>query len=137
MSPLLFIGNPLAGRILDAKLGPLLAENLGLPVQLAPIRAHLLRLTAESDTLIMGDKGDPAVVATNVEVSLVLSALLRGEIRLQHANADDVMIRPSRWPSSSGPAPTDYRFLDQWLPADLQAATGRYVSAAGEALRGQ
>ena len=130
---LLFIGNPLAGRILDAKLGPLLADNLGLPVQLSPIRAHLLQLTAESDTLIMGDKGDPAVVATNIEVSLVLSALLRGEIRLQHANADDVMIRPSRWPSSSAPAPTDYRFLDQWLPADLQAATGRYVSAAGEA----
>lgn len=129
---MLFIGNPLAGRILDAKLGPLLAENLGLPVQLTPIKAHLLRLTAESDTLIMGDKSDPAVVATNVEVSLVLSALLRGEIRLQYANANDVMIRPSRWPSSSGPVPTDYRFLDQWLPADLQAATGRYVSAAGD-----
>ena len=129
---LVFIGNPLAGRILDAKLGPLLADNLGLPVQLAPIRAHLLQLTAKSDTLVMGDKGDPAAVATNVEVSLVLSALLRGEIRLQHASADSVMIRPSRWPSSDTPAPSDYRFLDQWLPADLQAATARYVSAAGE-----
>ena len=129
---LLFVGNPLAGRLLDAKLGPLLADNLGLPVQLAPIRAHLLQLTAESETLMMGDKGGPAVVATNVKVSLVLSALLRGEIRLQHASADDVTIRPSRWPSSSTPAPTDYQFLDQWLPADLQAATGRYVSAAGE-----
>ena len=129
---LVFIGNPLAGRILDAKLGPLLADNLGLPVQLAPMRAHLLQLTAESDTLVMGNKGDPAVVATNVEVSLVLSALLRGEIRLQHASADNVMIRPSRWPSSDTPAPSDYRFLDPWLPADLQAATARYVSAAGE-----
>ena len=129
---LVFIGNPLAGRILDAKLGPLLADNLGLPVQLAPIRAHLLQLTAESDTLVMGNTGDPAVVATNVEVSLVLSALLRGEIRLQHASADNVMIRPSRWPSSDTPAPSDYRFLDPWLPADLQAATARYVSAAGE-----
>ena len=129
---LVFIGNPLAGRILDAKLGPLLADNLGLPVQLAPIRAHLLQLTAESDTVVMGNKGDPAAVATNVEVSLVLSALLRGEIRLQHASADNVMIRPSRWPSSDTPAPSDYRFLDQWLPADLQASTARYVSAAGE-----
>ena len=129
---LIFIGNPLAGRILDAKLGPLLADNLGLPVQLAPMRAHLLQLTAESDTLVMGNTGDPAVVATNVKVSLVLSALLRGEIRLQHASADNVMIRPSRWPSSDTPAPSDYRFLDQWLPADLQAATARYVSAAGE-----
>ena len=129
---LVFIGNPLAGRILDAKLGPLLADNLGLPVQLAPMRAHLLQLTAESDTLVMGNTGDPAVVATNVKVSLVLSALLRGEIRLQHASADNVMIRPSRWPSSDTPAPSDYRFLDQWLPADLQAATARYVSAAGE-----
>ena len=129
---LVFIGNPLAGRILDAKLGPLLADNLGLPVQLAPIRAHLLQLTAESDTVVMGNKGDPAAVATNVEVSLVLSALLRGEIRLQHASADNVMIRPSRWPSSDTPAPSDYRFLDPWLPADLQAATARYVSAAGE-----
>ena len=129
---LVFIGNPLAGRILDAKLGPLLADNLGLPVQLAPMRAHLLQLTAESDTLVMGNTGDPAVVATNVKVSLVLSALLRGEIRLQHASADNVMIRPSRWPSSDTPAPSDYRFLDPWLPADLQAATARYVSAAGE-----
>ena len=129
---LVFIGNPLAGRILDAKLGPLLADNLGLPVQLAPMRAHLLQLTAESDTLVMGNTGDPAVVATNVKVSLVLSALLRGEIRLQHASADSVMIRPSRWPSSDTPAPSDYRFLDPWLPADLQAATARYVSAAGE-----
>ena len=128
----MFVGNQLAGRILDAKLGPLLADNLGLPVQFAPIKAHLLRLTAESETLMMGNKGDPAVVATNVEVSLVLSALLRGEIRLRHASADDVIIRASRWPSSSTPAPTDYQFLDQWLPADVQAATGRYVSAGGE-----
>ena len=129
---LLLFGNQLAGRALDAKLGPLLADNLGLPVQLAPITAHLLQLKAESGMVIMGDTKDPAVVATNVEVSLVLSSLLRGEIRLQYASANDVMLRLSRWPTSDTPAPQDYQFLDQWLPSDLQAQTGHYVGADGE-----
>ncbi|MFL3653977.1 MAG: hypothetical protein ACJ04P_02780 [Halioglobus sp.] len=132
IAALSFFGNQLAGRALDAKLAPLLAKQLGLPVQVGPITAHLLQLRAQSSTLVMGDAKDPAVAATNVEVSLVLSALLRGEIRLRHASADDLIVRPSRWPSSDNPAPKDYVFLDQWLPGDLQAQTGHYVSADGD-----
>ena len=129
---LLLFGNQLAGRALDAKLGPLLTQELGLPVQLAPIKADLLQLTAQSSILTMGDAKNPAVVATDVEVSLVLSALLHGEIRLRHASADDLMLRPSRWPSSDTPAAKDYLFLDPWLPADLAVETGRYVSDEGD-----
>ena len=129
---LLLFGNQLAGRALDAKLGLLLTQELGLPVQLAPIKADLLQLTAQSSILTMGDAKNPAVVATDVEVSLVLSALLHGEIRLRRASADDLMLRPSRWPSSDTPAAKDYLFLDPWLPADLAVETGRYVSDEGD-----
>ncbi len=128
----MLFGNQLAGRALDAKLGPLLANKLGLPVQLAPITAHLFRLKAETGTVMMGDTTDPALVATNVEVSLELTSLMRGEIRLHYASADNVMLRLSRWPSSDTPLPHDYQFLDQWLPSDLQAQTGYYVDADGE-----
>ena len=129
---LLLFGNQLAGRALDAKLGLLLTQELGLPVQLAPIKADLLQLRAQSSILTMGDTQNPAVVATDVEVSLVLSALLHGEIRLRRASADDLMLRPSRWPSSDTPASKDYLFLDPWLPADLAVETGRYVSDEGD-----
>jgi hypothetical protein len=126
-------GNRLLGRSLDAELAPLLNKQLGLPVQLAPITAHVLQLTAHSPKLVMGQAADPAVVATDVEVTLSWSDLLHGEIRLVTASATDLMLRPSRWPRSDGPAPADYGFLEQWIPRDLQLRTGRYVSDAGDA----
>lgn len=125
-------GSRLVGRALDAELGPLLTRELGLPVQLSPITAHLLQLKATSPKLVMGEPGKPSVVATDIEVSLVLSALLHGEIRLLHASATDLVVRPSRWPDSSEPLPDDYLFLDPWLPNSLHVETGSYISDDGE-----
>jgi hypothetical protein len=132
LATLTFWGNRIAGRMLDAELGPLLTRELGLPVQLSPIKTKLLKLQANSPKLIMGNPQNPAVVATDVEVTLSLPALLHGEIRLKIADAADLMVRPSRWPSSNTPPPHDYHFLDQWLPRSLQLETGRYVSDSGD-----
>jgi hypothetical protein len=126
-------GNRLLSSSLDAKLAPLLSKQLGLPVQLAPISAHVLQLTARSPKLVMGQSADPAVVATDVVVTLAWPDLLHGEIQLVTASAADLMVRPSRWPDGDGPAPHDYRFLDQWIPRDVQVKLGRYVSDEGDA----
>ncbi|MBP6724781.1 MAG: hypothetical protein KA137_08065, partial [Halioglobus sp.] len=124
-------GNRLIGRTLDAELGSLLTRQLGLPVQLAPIEANLWQLEAGSPKLTMGDPQDPAVVATDVKVSLDWADLLERKIRLVGASASDLMVRPSRWPARSAPPPNDYKFLDPWLPPSLQLEAGQYVSAGG------
>lgn len=124
-------GDRIAGRILDRELAPLLARELGLPVELAPIQARLWQLKARSPKLVMGDPDDPAVVAHEVEVAIPLKALLRGEVRLRSAAARDLMVRPSRWPSSGDPLPDNYQFLEPWLPNKLQLDQGAYVTEAG------
>lgn len=125
-------GDRILSRTLDAKLGPLLTQELGLPVQLAPIKARLFTLKARTPRLVMGDPDNPAVVATDVEVTLAWSDLLNREIRLVHANASDLMLQLSNWPSNDNPWPDDYRFLDPWLPQSLKLATGRYVDKSGD-----
>ncbi len=125
-------GNRLVGHTLDAELASLLTRQLGLPVQLAPIKANLWQLQASSPKLIMGDPQDPAVVAAGVSVTLEWSDLLAGEVRLVSASAADLMVRPSRWPVRSTPPPNDYRFLDPWLPRSLQLQSGRFVSDGGD-----
>lgn len=131
LAALTFWGNRILSTALDAKLGPLLREQLGLPVQLGPIKAQVLTLQASSPQLIMGDPKAPAVVATGVEVALSWPDLLQGEVRLVSASAADLMLRPSRWPTSDSPLPDNYAFLDQWLPGSLQLETGRYVDDSG------
>ncbi len=126
-------GDRILSRTLDAELAPLLSKQLGLPVQLEPINAGILRLRASSDKLTMGDPSDPAVVATSVVVTLAWPELLRGEVRLVYASADDLMVRPSRWPGSDTPPPDDYTFLDPYLPDTLTFMTGRYLNDSGEA----
>ena len=54
-------GNFLIGRTLDAELGALLTRELGIRVTLAPIKANLLKLTASSPKLVMGDPDKPAL----------------------------------------------------------------------------
>lgn len=133
IAALMLWGNRLIARTLDAELGPLLTKQLGLPVSIAPITAHLLQLKAQSPKLLMGDPRDPAVSATGVEVTLAWDDLLQGEIRLVRVSATDLMVRPSRWPSSDSPRPADYRFLDPWIPGHLQVDAGRFVSDGGDA----
>jgi hypothetical protein len=129
---LMIWGDRILARTLDAELAPLLSKQLGLPVQLAPIKAGILQLKASSDKLVMGDPKDPAVVATSVVVTLSWPSLLRGDVRLVYASADDLMVRPSKWPSSDSPLPDSYEFLDPYLPRNLVFETGRYVSDSGE-----
>lgn len=126
-------GNQLLGRTLDAELAPRLSKQLGLPVTLAPVSVHLLQLKAHSQKLVMGNPQDPAVEATDVEVVLAWDDLWHGEIRLVRVSGTDLMVRPSRWPSSNSPLPADYFFLDPWLPNILRLGTGRYVSEGGDA----
>ncbi len=125
-------GNRLIGHTLDAELGPLLTRQLGLPVHIAPINAQLLQLQARSARVVMGDPQDPAVVATEVTVTLAWADLLDRKIRLVTASGGDLMVRPSRWPARTAPAPADYRFLDPWLPQSLQVEGGQYVSDDGD-----
>ena len=124
-------GDRLASRALDDQLGPLLTRELGLPVSLAPIQARLLGLRASTAKLVMGDPNDPAVVATDVSVTLAWSDLFNREIRLVTASGSDLMLKISRWPSSGGPLPENYFFLDQWLPKSLTLDTGRYIADDG------
>jgi hypothetical protein len=65
--------NRLIGHTLDAQLGPLLTRQLGLPVHLSPVKAQLLQPQASTPQLIMGDPQAPALVATDVEVTLAWS----------------------------------------------------------------
>lgn len=132
LGALVFWGNRILERTLDAELARLLSRQLGLPVQLGPIQANAAQLKATSPLLIMGDPQDPAVAATAVEVTLAWADLLQGEVRLVYVSADDLMVRPSRWPRSDSPLPDDYNFLDPYLPRTLHLQTGRYVSDSGE-----
>ena len=125
-------GNRILERTLDAELAPLLSKQLGLPVLLGPIQAHALLLRASSPTLVMGDPKDPAVTATAVHVTLAWADLLQGDVRLVYASADDLMVRPARWPSSDSPLPDNYKFLEPYLPRTLQLESGRYVTESGE-----
>lgn len=118
-------------RSLDRYLPPLLTRELGLPVTLAPIRADTLTLTARTDRLQMGPDSDPAVVATNVSVSLNWRDLLSGEIRLITATGDDLRLKISSWPSSEDPLPTDYHFLDPWLPRSIDLEQMHYIFEDG------
>jgi hypothetical protein len=125
------LGDRMVARTLDARLAPLLTRQLGLPVTLEPITARVMTLKVTSARLVMGDPANPAVVATNVQVGLSLAALLDREIRLDVATAGDLMVNPSLWPSTGGPLPADYLFLDPWLPKTLTLETGRYVLPGG------
>ncbi|MDC0362765.1 AsmA-like C-terminal region-containing protein [Halioglobus sp.] len=125
-------GNRFAASLLDQQLGPLLTRQLGLPVDLAPINANLLQMSATSARLVMGDPQQPSVVATNIKVSVVITDLLVGKVRLRAASADDLTLNLSRWPSSGKPLPDDFHFLDPWIPKKLALDSGRYVTDSGD-----
>jgi hypothetical protein len=125
-------GNQIVERALDAKIAVILSKQLGIPVTLEPIRVNILRLSASSPKLVMGNPDTPAIVATDVQVSLSLSDLANREMRLRDASATALTVTPSRWPQSDSPWPEDYRFIEPWLPARLQLASGRYVGDNGD-----
>lgn len=116
-------------RILDRQLPPLLTRELGLPVSISPINADIISLTARAERLQMDGASEPALVAEQVMVSLNWSDLLRGEIRLVTASADNLMVKVAAWPSDDEPLPPDYLFLEPWLPRSIELEQGRYVRA--------
>lgn len=120
-------GNRLLEQVLDARLAPLLSRELGIQVTLAPVQARIPALSVSSPKLVMGDPREPALLATDVTVSLSLPDLLRGDIRLLDASAADLVVTPGRWPRSDSPWPVDYRFLDPYLPRTIALERGRYV----------
>jgi hypothetical protein len=128
----ILMGNRIVASTLDARLAPLLTRQLGLPVNLEPITARVMTLTAKSPRLVVGDSNNPVVVATNVEVSLSLAALLSWEIRLDIAVAENLLVNLTQWPRTDGPLPEDYLFLDQWLPRTISLDSGRYVFPGGD-----
>lgn len=125
-------GNRILERTLDAELPSLLSRELGIPVTLAPTQARIATLTVYTPRLIMGDPADPALSATRVSVALDWSDLLHGEIRLRRASGEELMVKPSLWPTNDDPWPTDYRFLDPYLPDYIALAKARYVTAQGD-----
>ena len=129
---LVYWGNRIIERTLDAELPGLLSRQLGIPVTLDPIRARVQTLAVRSPRLVMGDPANPALVATGVSVSLDWSDLLHGEIRLRRASGDGLVVKPSLWPGNDNPWPTDYRFLDPYLPDHLELDTASYVGADGD-----
>jgi len=124
---LVLFGNRMVAGALDAQLAPLLTRTLGLPVYIAPTDVGLLQLHARSAELVLGEPSDPAVTARGVEVRLSLSALLDRQIRFVFVGADELTVNPARWPPGEGTPPTDYRFLEPWLPQQLDIASGSYV----------
>jgi hypothetical protein len=124
-------GNVITAQMLDQRLAPLLSQQLGVAVTLAPTSANLLGLRASTPRLVMGDSGAPAIVAENVSVRLDLRALLGGEIRLAAATASWLEVSVSRWPRKGGPLPENYRFLDPWLPGTIDLDKGRYLAGDG------
>ena len=129
---LVYWGNRIIEKTLDAELPPLLTRALGIPVTLGPSRARLSNLTVTSPELVMGDPANPALLAREITISLDWADLLRGELRLRWASAATLMIKPSLWPSSDNPLPDDYRFLDPYLPDYLQLDSASYVSENGD-----
>ncbi len=128
---LLYWGNRIIERTLDAELPGLLSRELGIPVTLGPTRAWAQTLTVRSPRLVMGDPANPALVATKVMVSLDWADLLHGEIRLRRATGDKLVVKPSLWPGNDDPWPTDYRFLDPYLPDYMELGGASYVSSDG------
>jgi len=131
LAALLMSSNYLVARALDAQLAKLLSRELGIKVTLAPTRAWIPSLTVRSPKLVMGDPASPALVATGVSVSLDWPDLLHGEIRLRRASGSDLMLNTSLWPGNDNPWPTDYRFLDPYLPDYLALESATYVDPEG------
>lgn len=112
--------------ILDNELPPLLTEELGLPVRIAPLRADIFSLTAMTDRLEMGEPDRLSVDARDVRVKLNWSDLLRGEIRLVAGDGRELMLDISAWPEDDDPPSEDYANLEQWLPSMLDVGLVRY-----------
>ncbi|MBP6700121.1 MAG: AsmA family protein [Halioglobus sp.] len=129
---LLYSGNRIIAHVLDAELPGLLSRELSIPVSLEPTRAWAPTLTVHSPRLVMGDPSNPALVVTQVSVSLDWTDLLRGEIRLRRASGDKLMVNPTLWPGNDNPWPSDYRFLDPYLPNDMALELASYVAADGD-----
>ncbi len=131
LAALVLSSNYLVARALDAQLAKLLSRELGIEVTLGPTRARIPSLTVHSPSLVMGDPARPALVASGVSVSLDWSDLLRGEIRLRRATGEHLMVNTSLWPGNDNPWPTDYRFIDPYLPDYLALQSASYVDADG------
>lgn len=131
LAALVLSSNFLVARALDAQLAKLLSRELDIEVTLGPTRARIPSLTVYSPTLVMGDPARPALVATGVSVSLDWSDLLHGEISLRRATGEHLMVNTSLWPGNANPWPTDYRFIDPYLPDYLALKSASYVDANG------
>jgi hypothetical protein len=133
LATLAYSSNRIVAHVLDAQLPGLLSQALGIPVHLGPTRVNLARLTAHSPKLVMGDPTDPAIAATDLSVTLHWSDLLRAQLRLREGSASTLAVNPARWPTNNDPWPTDYSFLDPYLPDLLQLETGHFIDPDGSA----
>lgn len=125
-------GNRMLESALDAQLPGLLTRELGIQVTIDPVKTWIPKLTVHTEKLVMGDPAKPALVATGVNISLAWSDLLHGEIRLRRGSGSTLMVNPSLWPGNDNPWPTDYSFIEPYLPNHLSLDSARYVNAKGE-----
>jgi hypothetical protein len=126
-------GNRILENTLDAELPGLLTRQLGIQVTIEPVKTRIPKLAVQTPKLVMGDPANPALVATGVNISLDWSDLLHGEIRLRRGTGSALMVNPSLWPGNNDPWPTDYSFIEPYLPDYLSLESARYIDAKGGA----
>ena len=104
---------------LDRELPARLSDILGAPVFLDPVEVNLLALKASSSLVVLGERSEKVVSATNVSVYLGWRTLL-GSVSLRRVTADHLFVDPDRWPEGDGTPPADFLFLDRWIPDELE-----------------
>ncbi|MEM1154471.1 MAG: hypothetical protein AAGI44_10030 [Pseudomonadota bacterium] len=124
-------GDRFLARTLNAELPGILSNALGIPVTFEPVTTWPAQLRVFTPKLVMGDEDDPAVLATDVYLTLHWSDLLRGDLILRYARGNTVRIKPSQWPSNDDPWPTDYLFLNPYLPDDIAVKEANYIAEDG------
>ncbi|MEM6581454.1 MAG: hypothetical protein AAF699_09285, partial [Pseudomonadota bacterium] len=124
-------GDRFLARTLNAELPGILSNALGIPVTFEPVTTWPAQLRVFTPKLVMGNEDDPAVLATDVYLTLHWRDLLRGDLILRHARGNTLRIKPSQWPSNDDPWPTDYRFLNPYLPDDIAVKQVNYIAEDG------
>ncbi len=119
-------------RVLESTLPDLLAGIIEKPVAIESISLRPLTLEASVSRLTIGSHETPALLAEGLNVQLDGGALLRGQIRIDSADATFIRLDPGAWQSDGAGEPLDRNVVESWLPR--QAQVQRLALYSGEEL---